>query len=159
MFLRSRNPLPTFLLNYYVCVTSKSKVNFWVTRYWWFCLIDFLKFLHCLCFWGRGIHCWYSYQAILFGWPRKSRSTSGSGGSQRYWWLCLMDFCNIFKIYVFKVRESFLTGLLGYNAWGPRKSKTTSGYEGFEVILMYRELSEIFEVAQTWQISRNASNE
>ena len=40
----------------------------------------FLKFLYYLCFWGQGIHCWYSYWTTLFGWPRKSGSTSGSRG-------------------------------------------------------------------------------
>ena len=63
-----------------------------------------LKFLQYSCFWGRWIHCWYSY---LFRWPRKSKSFSVSKGSQRYCWLCLKDFRNIFNIYVFKARDSF----------------------------------------------------
>ena len=42
---------------------------------------EFLKFLHYLCFWGRGILFWYSYRATMFGWPQKFRSTSGSGGT------------------------------------------------------------------------------
>ena len=67
----------------------------------------FFKFLQYLCFRGQGIHYWHSYWATLFGWPRKSGSTSGSRATPRYWWLCLMDFHNIFTIYVFKVRESF----------------------------------------------------
>ena len=66
----------------------------------------FLKFLHYSCFWGQGIHCRHSYWATMFGWPRKSRSTSGSWGSQRYWWFCLMNFHNFFSIYVFEVKES-----------------------------------------------------
>ena len=37
MFLRSRNPLPTFLLSYHVQVTLK--------RYCWFCLVNFHYFL------------------------------------------------------------------------------------------------------------------
>ena len=44
MFLRSRNPLPTFLLSYHVRVISKIQVNFRFSRYWWFCLIIFLNF-------------------------------------------------------------------------------------------------------------------
>ena len=44
MFLRSRNPLPTFLLSYHVWVTSKIQVNFRFRRYWWFCLISFWNF-------------------------------------------------------------------------------------------------------------------
>ena len=40
----------------------------------------------------------------MFGWPRKSRSTSGT---EEYWWLCLMNFWNCFTIYVFEGEESF----------------------------------------------------
>ena len=29
-------------------------------------------------FWVQGINCWHSNLATLFGWPGKSRSTSGS---------------------------------------------------------------------------------
>jgi uncharacterized membrane protein YhaH (DUF805 family) len=67
----------------------------------------FLKFLQYLCFRGQGIHCWHSFRATSLKWPQKSGSTSGSRATQRYWWLCLTDFPNIFTIYVFKVRESF----------------------------------------------------
>ena len=66
----------------------------------------FSQFLQYICFWGHGIHCWYSQWAAMFGWPRKSKSTSGTGGIQRYWWLCLIDFRNFFTIYVFKVKRS-----------------------------------------------------
>ena len=42
MFLRSRSPLPTFLLSYHVRVTSKIQVNFRFNRYSkvLMCLID-----------------------------------------------------------------------------------------------------------------------
>ena len=68
----------------------------------------FLKFLHYLCFRGQGIHCWHFYWATMFGWPQKSRSTSGSRGSQKYWWLCLINLWNFIIIYVFKVKESIV---------------------------------------------------
>ena len=45
---------------------------------------EFLNF-HTSCFRGQGIHCWYFYRATMFGWPRKSRWTSSSTGSRRYW--------------------------------------------------------------------------
>ena len=65
----------------------------------------FLKFLHhWIC--DQGIHWRHSNWATLFGWPRKSTSTSGTWGTQRYWWLCLIDFWNFFTIYFFEVRES-----------------------------------------------------
>ena len=43
----------------------------------------------------------------MFGWPRKSRLTSGPTRTRRYWWLCLVDFWNFFTIHVFEVSESF----------------------------------------------------
>ena len=42
----------------------------------------------------------------MFEWPRKSRSTPGTGGTRKYWWLCLIDFQNIAIINVFEVNES-----------------------------------------------------
>ena len=71
------------------------------------CLIDFCNFLTIHVFGGQRIHCWYFYRATMFGWPRKSRLTSGPTRTRRYWWLCLADFWNFFTIYVFEVSESF----------------------------------------------------
>ena len=99
----------SFLLSCHVWVTSKILVNFRYRRYLKVLMIvsyKFLKFLHYLCFRGQGIYFWHSYWATMFGWPRKSRSTSGSRGSQRYWWFFLLDFHNFFSIYVFEVKES-----------------------------------------------------
>ena len=42
----------------------------------------------------------------MFVWPRKSRSTSGTGGTRRYWWFCLINFWNFFSIHVFVVKKS-----------------------------------------------------
>jgi hypothetical protein len=86
----------------------------------------FLKFLHNLFFRGQGIHCWHSLGATSFGWPRKSGSTSGSRTTQKYWWLCLMDFPNIFNIYVSKVKNHLLTYLLSCHAW--RTSKIQNNF-------------------------------
>ena len=41
----------------------------------------FSQFRHCLCIQSRGIHCWHFYWATMFAWSRKSKSTSGSGGT------------------------------------------------------------------------------
>ena len=38
--------------------------------------------------------------------PRKFRSTSGTGGTRRYWWLCLIDFWNFSTMCVFEITES-----------------------------------------------------
>ena len=109
MFSRVRNPFLTLFLSYHVWLTSKIQVNFRYRKYLKVLMIvsyRFLKFLHFLCFWGQGIHSLHSYWATMFGWPRKSRSNSGTVGTWRYWWLCLIDFLNFFTIYVFEVKES-----------------------------------------------------
>ena len=61
---------------------------------------------HYVCFLGQWIYCRHSYKATMFGWPRKFRSTSGTRGTQRYWWLCPIDFWNFFNMYVFEVKKS-----------------------------------------------------
>ena len=109
MFSRSRNRYLTFLLSYHVRVTSKIQINFRYRGYLKVLMIvsyKFLKFLHYLCFRGQRIHFWYSYWTTMFGWPRKSRSTSGAGGTQKYWWLYLIDFHTFFGINVFQFKES-----------------------------------------------------
>ena len=109
MFLRSRNPLLTFLLSYNVRVTSKIQINFRFERYSKVLMIasyGFSQFFQYLCFRSQKIHCWHFYWATTFGWPQKSRSTFGLRGTRRYWWLCLKDFYNFFIIYVFEVKES-----------------------------------------------------
>ena len=109
MFSRARNPFLTLLLSYHVRVTLKIQVNFQYKRFSEVLMIlsyEFPQFLQYLCFQGQGIHCWHSYWATMFGWPRKSRSTSGTRGTRRYWWLSLINFWNFFTIYVFEVKES-----------------------------------------------------
>ena len=46
------------------------------------------------------------FYAAIFGWLRKSRSTSDTGGTQRYWLLHLVNFWNFSNIYVFEVNKS-----------------------------------------------------
>ena len=75
MFLGSRNPLLIFLQSYHVWVTSKIQVDFRFNTYSEVLVIvscRVLKFLHYLCFWGQGIHCWHSYWATMFEGPRNS---------------------------------------------------------------------------------------
>ena len=66
---------------------------------------EFSQFFQYSCFWGLGIYCRHSYWATMFVWCQKSRSTSGTIGTWRYWWFCLMDFYNFFSIHVFEVKE------------------------------------------------------
>ena len=97
------------LFSYHAWMTSKIQINFRYRRYLKVLMIvsyEFLKFLHYLCFRGWGIYFWYSYWATMFRWPWKSRSTSGTWGTRRYWWFCLTNFWNFFSIYVCEVKKS-----------------------------------------------------
>ena len=109
MLSRVRNPFLTLFLSYHVSMNSKIQVNFRYRRYLKVLMIvsyEFSKFLQYLCFRGWGIYFWYSYWATMFRWPRKSRPIFGTRGTWRYWWLCLMNFRNVFTIYVFEGGES-----------------------------------------------------
>ena len=117
MSSRSRNRYLTFLLSYHVWVTSKIQVNFRYRGYLKVLMIVFYEFLKCfhyLCFRGRGIHFWYSYWATMFEWPRKSRSTSGTGvleGTDD----CVLWIFEIFSLFMFsRSGNSFLIFLLSY---------------------------------------------
>ena len=115
---------------------------------------EFLKFLHYLCFRGWGIHFWYSYWATMFRWPRKSRSTSGTGGTRRHWWILSYNFWNFFSIHVREVKKS-IADIQATEFWHfyratmsgwPQKFRSTSGSGGtddsvlwiFEISLLFR---------------------
>ena len=120
MFLRPRSQLPTFLLSYHVWVTSKIQVNFRFNRYSKVLMIlsyRFSQFRHYLCFRGQRILFWHYWWATMLEKSRKSRSTSGSRGSQRYWSFCLMNFWNFFTIHVLRSRNPLLIFLPGYPIW------------------------------------------
>ena len=109
MFFGSRNPFLAVSQSYHVWVTSKIQINF---RFYMCSMVlmigsyGFSQFFYFPRFWGWGIYFWQFHEAIMFGWLRKSRSTSGFTGAQGYWWLRLMDFRNFFISYVFEVEES-----------------------------------------------------
>ena len=72
----------------------------------------FLKFLQYSCFRGQEIHCWHSYWATMFGWPRKSRSTSGTGGTDD----SVLWIFEISSIFMFsRSRNPLLAFLLSYH--------------------------------------------
>ena len=159
MFSRSRNPFLIFLLSYHVRVTSKIHVNFRYRRYSKVLMIGsyrFSKFLHYLCFRYQGIHCRYSYWATMFEWPPKSRSTSGSGGTQRYWLLGLIDFQNFFTIYVFEVKESIADIPTELSCSGdlenPRQLPVQEVFEGTDVWVL-----QIFEIFSLFMFSRSGN--
>ena len=89
-----------------VQVTSKTQVNFRFctnSRVLTIGSYGFSKFLHSLRYPGQGIYFSQFHEATMFGWPRKSRSTSGFGGTLGYCQLGLMDFSNFFIPYVCSV--------------------------------------------------------
>ena len=136
MFSRSRNPLLAFLLSYHVWVTSKIQLNFRYRRYSKVLMIlsyKFLKFLQYSCFRGQGIHCWHSYWATMFAWPRKSRSTSGTGGTDD----SVLWIFEISSIFMFsRSRNPLLAFLLSYHVWVTSKIQLNFRYRRYSKVLM-----------------------
>ena len=105
MFLRSRNPMPTFLLIYHVRVTLKIQVNFRYRRYLKVLMIlsyGFSQFLQYLCFRGQGIHCRHSYELLCLS----DLENQGQLPVQGVLMILSCDFPNFFSIHVFEVKES-----------------------------------------------------
>ena len=98
---------------------------------------EFLKFLQYLCFRGWGIRFWYSYWATMFEWPRKSRSTSGTGGTRRYWWLCFIHFLHFFTIYVFEVKQPSFDISTELSCLGDLKNSSQLPVQAVLMILSY----------------------
>ena len=72
---------------------SRSTSGFWGTPgYCRFGLMDFSNFLISIRFLCQWICLSWFHTAVIFEWPRNSRSTSGFAGTRRYWRLGLMDF-------------------------------------------------------------------
>ena len=97
----------------YVRVTLKIQVNFRFCRNSRVLTVGsygFSLFLHSLRFRDQGIYFSRCHKATMFGWPRKSRSTSGFGGTPGYCWFGLMDFSNSNNPYDFDVKESVFRG-------------------------------------------------
>ena len=94
----------------WLCMTLIIQVNFryrrYSERYWWFCLIDFHNFLTIYVLEVKQFIVGIPTKLPCLGDLRNSRLTSGTGGTRRYWWLCLIDFHNFFTIYAFGVKES-----------------------------------------------------
>ena len=159
MFVRWKNPLPTFLLSYYVWVTSKIQVNFRCRRYSKVLRIvsyRLLNFFHYLCFRGQEIHCWHSYGTTVFRWPRQLRSTSGSRGSLWYLWFCLMNAHNFFSIYVFEVKL-FIAGIpteLSCHVW------VTSNFSDNPLYMSYSPwvTSKTFRTGNCFEFSRSSKH-
>ena len=73
-----------------------------------------LTFLHYLCFRGQATASWHFYRATMFGWPQKSRSTSGSGGTDdSVLWIFEISLLFMFS----RSRNPLLIFLLNYLVW------------------------------------------
>ena len=147
MFLRSGNLMLTFLLSYHVRVSSKNQVNFRYRRYSKVLMIAsyrFLIFLHYLCFGGHGIYCRHSHWATMFEWPRKSMLTSDTGGTQRYWWLWLIDIWN-FSLFMFsRSGNPLMTFLRSYRIRVISKIWVNFRFKRFSVVLMILNFHNFF---------------
>ena len=130
------NPLLIFLLSYHVPVTSKIQVNFGFKRFSEVLMIlsyEFSQFLNYLCFQDQGIHCWHSYWATMFVWPRKSKSTSGSRGTLRYLLMIVSYGFSQFLQYLYMFSRSsysLLAILPSYHVWMTSKISANPGTGG-----------------------------
>ena len=131
MFSRVRNPFLIFLLSYHVSVTSKIQVNFRYRRYLKILLIvsyRFLKFSQYLCFPCRIVYFWYWYLASVLGCPRKSRSTSGTGGTDD----SVLWIFEIPPVFMFsRSRNPLLSFLLSCFVWVTSKTSRTESWPRF----------------------------
>ena len=90
------------------------------------------EFMTIFMFLRAGNPFWHYYWATMLGWPRKSRSTSGTGGTWRYWWIF-----EIFLLFMFsRVRNPFLIFLLSYYVSVTSKIQVNFRYRGYLKILL-----------------------
>ena len=165
MFSRSRNPLLTFLLSFHVWLTSKIQVNLRYRRYSKVLMIlsyKFLTFLQYLCFWGQEIHFWHSYKDTMFGWPPRSKSASGTGGTRRYWCFCLINFRNFFSIHVFEVKKSIADSPTELPCLGdlenPSQLPVQDEFEGTELVhLRYKYFDYFFSITNVSEVKKSIS--
>ena len=112
--------------------TRKSRSTFGFTEawgYWWLGLMDFRNFFTPCVFEVKKSIFGSFTKLLCFGWPRKSRSTSGFTETRGYWWLGLTDVRNFSIPYIFEVKESIPRSFTKLNMFGwPRKSRSTSGF-------------------------------
>ena len=116
MFSRSMKPFFAVSQSYHVRMMTKIQVNFrfrWGSRVLMIESYGFPKFLHSLHFQGRRIHFSPFHTVTMFGWPRKSRSTSGFAVAWGSYGLGLMDF-----------RNFVIIAPWNYEKWIPRPRKS-----------------------------------
>ena len=88
----------------------------------------FSQFFNYLCFRGQGIHFWHSFWDTMFECPRKSRSTSGSRGTDDSVPIIFDKFLHYLCFWGKGIHcwHFYWATMFGW----PRKSKSTSGSTG-----------------------------
>ena len=90
----------------------------------------------------------------MFGWSQKSRLTSGTGGTRRYWWFCLINFRNSFSINVSEVEKSTADIPVELPCLGdfenPDQLKVQEVLEGTDDSVLW-----IFEISSIFMFSRS----
>ena len=77
---------------------------------------------------GQATEFWHFYRATMFGWPQKSRSTSGSGGTDdSVLWIFEISLLFMFSGQGIHCWYSYWTTSFGW----PQKSGSTPGSRGF----------------------------
>ena len=121
---------------------GSTSVSACTRGYYRFGLMDFRNFFIPYVFRGQVIHFLLFLEANMSEWPRKSRSTSGFGGSTR--WYCRlgpMDFSNFSIPYVFHVKESIFRSITKLSCSGdlenPGQLLVLQKLEGTEVWVLW----------------------
>ena len=94
----------------------------------------FSQFWHCLCFRSRRIHCWHFYWATLFAWSRKSKSTSGSRGTDD---ISVIWIFEIFTLFMFsRSGNPLLIFLQSYHVWVTSKIQVDFRFKTYSEVLV-----------------------
>ena len=93
----------------------------------------FSQFLHCLCLQSQEIHSWHSYWATMFEWSRKSKSTSGSRGTDD----SVLYIFEIFTLFMFsRSRNPLLIFLQSYKIWLTSKIQVDFRFKTYLEVLV-----------------------
>ena len=95
--------------------------------------MGFSQFRHCFCFQSRGIHYWHFYWATMFAWSRKSKSTSGSRGTNdSVSWIF-----EIFTLFMFaRSGNPLLIFLQSYHVWVTSKIQVDFRFKTYSEVLV-----------------------
>ena len=126
----------------FLTITSKRSNGF-----------SFSQFRHYLCFRSRGIHCWHFYWSTMFAWSRKSKSTSGSRGTDD----SVLWIFEIFTLFMFsRSGNPLLIFLQSYHVWVTSKIQVDFRFKTYSEVTSCHVMSRL--VTSCHVMSRNVTS-